>query len=145
MGFPSARIWSLWVYVSSQALCTAVAGPSLLKTILQFFSAAEAGLAADPTAPDITPVAEPWWDLESKRNHAGNSIPFSCDRAVSFLPLPQCPRAQDSQGTKCQTHCTPLLEWGRAVSTSGSPFFGIPSCLEHSFAYTYTSKGLTAP
>lgn len=54
-----------------QALCTAVAGPSLLKTILQFFSAAEAGLAADPTAPDITPVAEPWWDLESKRNHAG--------------------------------------------------------------------------
>ncbi|XP_015731455.1 arf-GAP with Rho-GAP domain, ANK repeat and PH domain-containing protein 3 isoform X1 [Coturnix japonica] len=54
-----------------QALCAAVAGPGLLKTILQFFSAAEAGLAADSAAHEVAPAAEPWWDLESKRNHAG--------------------------------------------------------------------------
>ncbi|XP_021266223.1 arf-GAP with Rho-GAP domain, ANK repeat and PH domain-containing protein 3 isoform X2 [Numida meleagris] len=53
-----------------QALCAAVAGPGLLKTILQFFSSAEAGLAADPAAHEVAPVAEPW-DLESKRNHSG--------------------------------------------------------------------------
>ncbi|NWT76191.1 ARAP3 protein, partial [Prunella himalayana] len=33
-----------------QALCTAVAGPALLKTILQFFSSSEAALASDPAA-----------------------------------------------------------------------------------------------
>ncbi|NWH72856.1 ARAP3 protein, partial [Piaya cayana] len=33
-----------------QALCAAVAGPALLKTILQFFSSSEAGPAADPAA-----------------------------------------------------------------------------------------------
>ncbi|OXB64962.1 hypothetical protein ASZ78_007365 [Callipepla squamata] len=54
-----------------QALCAAVAGPGLLKTILQFFSSAEAGLAADPAAHEVAPVAEPWWDLECKRNHSG--------------------------------------------------------------------------
>ncbi|KFV96468.1 Arf-GAP with Rho-GAP domain, ANK repeat and PH domain-containing protein 3, partial [Fulmarus glacialis] len=36
-----------------QALCAAVAGPALLKTILQFFSSSEAGLAADPTAREV--------------------------------------------------------------------------------------------
>ncbi|NXA19982.1 ARAP3 protein, partial [Ibidorhyncha struthersii] len=41
-----------------QALCTAVAGPSLLKTILQFFSSSEAGLAADPTACEVAPGAD---------------------------------------------------------------------------------------
>lgn len=75
--FLSVRMWSLLVYISSQALCTAVAGPGLLKTILQFFSAAEAGLAADPKAYEVAPIAEPWLDLESKRNHAGNSVLFS--------------------------------------------------------------------
>ncbi|NXP73023.1 ARAP3 protein, partial [Ramphastos sulfuratus] len=44
-----------------QALCTAVAGPALLKTILQFFSSSEAGLAADhntcevPSGADLCP------------------------------------------------------------------------------------------
>ncbi|NWU65540.1 ARAP3 protein, partial [Pterocles burchelli] len=41
-----------------QALCTAVAGPTLLKTILQFFSSSEAGLAADPTACEVAPGAD---------------------------------------------------------------------------------------
>ncbi|XP_065546431.1 arf-GAP with Rho-GAP domain, ANK repeat and PH domain-containing protein 3 isoform X2 [Lathamus discolor] len=48
-----------------QALCTAVTGPALLKTILQFFSSTEAGLAADPAACEVA--------LERKRlrNHSG--------------------------------------------------------------------------
>ncbi|NXK44564.1 ARAP3 protein, partial [Chauna torquata] len=60
-----------------QALCTAVAGPGLLKTILQFFSSAEAGLAADPAAYEAAPGADLWWDLESKRprNHSGEPGP----------------------------------------------------------------------
>ncbi|NXE83663.1 ARAP3 protein, partial [Cochlearius cochlearius] len=40
-----------------QALCAAVAGPALLKTVLQFFSSSEAGLAADPTAYEGAPGA----------------------------------------------------------------------------------------
>ncbi|XP_064527519.1 arf-GAP with Rho-GAP domain, ANK repeat and PH domain-containing protein 3 isoform X3 [Pseudopipra pipra] len=50
-----------------QALCTAVAGPTLLKTILQFFSSSEAGLASDPAASEGAPGADLWWGLESKR------------------------------------------------------------------------------
>ncbi|KAM4653084.1 arf-GAP with Rho-GAP domain, ANK repeat and PH domain-containing protein 3 [Amazona ochrocephala] len=48
-----------------QALCTAVTGPALLKTILQFFSSTEAGLAADPAPCEVA--------LERKRlrNHSG--------------------------------------------------------------------------
>ncbi|KAM9531462.1 arf-GAP with Rho-GAP domain, ANK repeat and PH domain-containing protein 3 isoform 2-T3 [Guaruba guarouba] len=48
-----------------QALCTAVTGPALLKTILQFFSSTEAGLAADPAACEMA--------LERRRlrNHSG--------------------------------------------------------------------------
>uniref|UniRef100_A0A8C0V0N7 ArfGAP with RhoGAP domain, ankyrin repeat and PH domain 3 n=1 Tax=Cyanistes caeruleus TaxID=156563 RepID=A0A8C0V0N7_CYACU len=45
-----------------QALCTAVAGPALLKTILQFFSSSEAALASDPAASE-----DLWWGPESKR------------------------------------------------------------------------------
>ncbi|NXW95739.1 ARAP3 protein, partial [Alopecoenas beccarii] len=41
-----------------QALCTAVAGPALLKTILQFFSSTEVGLGADP-APSLFPAGSP--------------------------------------------------------------------------------------
>ncbi|NXE29250.1 ARAP3 protein, partial [Ardeotis kori] len=44
-----------------QALCAAVAGPTLLKTILQFFSSAEAGLTTDPTACEVAPVADLCW------------------------------------------------------------------------------------
>ncbi|KFQ61668.1 Arf-GAP with Rho-GAP domain, ANK repeat and PH domain-containing protein 3, partial [Pelecanus crispus] len=40
-----------------QALCAAVAGPALLKTILQFFSSSEAGLVADLTACEAAPGA----------------------------------------------------------------------------------------
>ncbi|NWZ24747.1 ARAP3 protein, partial [Asarcornis scutulata] len=60
-----------------QALCTAVAAPGLLKTILQFFSSSEAGLAAEPAAYEMAPGADPWWDLESKRprNHSGEPGP----------------------------------------------------------------------
>ncbi|XP_039415788.1 arf-GAP with Rho-GAP domain, ANK repeat and PH domain-containing protein 3 [Corvus cornix cornix] len=50
-----------------QALCTAVAGPALLKTILQFFSSSEAALAADPAASEVAPGADLWWGPESKR------------------------------------------------------------------------------
>ncbi|NXS79347.1 ARAP3 protein, partial [Erpornis zantholeuca] len=38
-----------------QALCSAVAGPALLKTILQFFSSSEAALASDPAASEVAP------------------------------------------------------------------------------------------
>ncbi|NXD59896.1 ARAP3 protein, partial [Corvus moneduloides] len=41
-----------------QTLCTAVAGPALLKTILQFFSSSEAALAADPAASEVAPGAD---------------------------------------------------------------------------------------
>ncbi|NWU09484.1 ARAP3 protein, partial [Cephalopterus ornatus] len=41
-----------------QVLCTAVAGPTLLKTILQFFSSSEAGLASDPAASEVAPGAD---------------------------------------------------------------------------------------
>ncbi|NWW37083.1 ARAP3 protein, partial [Panurus biarmicus] len=50
-----------------QALCTAVAGPALLKTILQFFSSSEAALASDPAAIEAAPGADLWWGPESKR------------------------------------------------------------------------------
>ncbi|NXX56829.1 ARAP3 protein, partial [Scopus umbretta] len=57
-----------------QALCAAVAGPALLKTILQFFSSSEAGLVADPTACEVAPGANLLWGSESKRprNHSGS-------------------------------------------------------------------------
>ncbi|XP_013034030.3 arf-GAP with Rho-GAP domain, ANK repeat and PH domain-containing protein 3 isoform X2 [Anser cygnoides] len=60
-----------------QALCAAVAAPGLLKTVLQFFSSSEAGLAADPAAYEMAPGADLWWDLESKRhrNHSGEPGP----------------------------------------------------------------------
>ncbi|KFP88128.1 Arf-GAP with Rho-GAP domain, ANK repeat and PH domain-containing protein 3, partial [Apaloderma vittatum] len=56
-----------------QALCTAVTGPALLKTILQFFSSSEAWLAADSSACEVAPGADLWWGPESKRprNHSG--------------------------------------------------------------------------
>ncbi|NXM88498.1 ARAP3 protein, partial [Oenanthe oenanthe] len=41
-----------------QALCTAVAGPALLKTVLQFFSSSEAALASDPAASEVAPGAD---------------------------------------------------------------------------------------
>ncbi|KFZ58762.1 Arf-GAP with Rho-GAP domain, ANK repeat and PH domain-containing protein 3, partial [Podiceps cristatus] len=44
-----------------QALCAAVAGPALLKTILQFFSSSEAGLVADPATSEVAPGADLWW------------------------------------------------------------------------------------
>ncbi|KAM6408733.1 arf-GAP with Rho-GAP domain, ANK repeat and PH domain-containing protein 3 isoform 3-T4 [Rhynochetos jubatus] len=55
-----------------QALCTAVAGPALLKTILQFFSSSEAGL--DPATCEVASGADLWWGPESKRprNRSGS-------------------------------------------------------------------------
>ncbi|NXM78163.1 ARAP3 protein, partial [Serilophus lunatus] len=50
-----------------QALCTAVTGPTLLKTILQFFSSSEASLALDPAASEVAPGPDLWWGSESKR------------------------------------------------------------------------------
>ncbi|NXD30849.1 ARAP3 protein, partial [Spelaeornis formosus] len=41
-----------------QALCSAMAGPALLKTILQFFSSSEAALASDPAASEAAPGAD---------------------------------------------------------------------------------------
>ncbi|NXL27739.1 ARAP3 protein, partial [Glaucidium brasilianum] len=56
-----------------QALCTAMAGPALLKTILKFFSSSEAGLATDPATHEVAPGVDLSWVLESKRlrNHSG--------------------------------------------------------------------------
>ncbi|NWH95456.1 ARAP3 protein, partial [Aegithalos caudatus] len=50
-----------------QALCAAVAGPALLKTILQFFSSSEAALASDPAASEAAPGPDIWWGPEGKR------------------------------------------------------------------------------
>ncbi|CAM2118424.1 unnamed protein product [Caretta caretta] len=57
-----------------QALCAAVAGPSLLKTILHFFSATEAGMAADTGGCDGSQGTELWQTPESSRhgNHPGS-------------------------------------------------------------------------
>ncbi|XP_043408950.1 arf-GAP with Rho-GAP domain, ANK repeat and PH domain-containing protein 3 isoform X2 [Chelonia mydas] len=48
-----------------QALCAAVAGPGLLKTILHFFSATEAGMAADTGGCDGSQGTELWRTPES--------------------------------------------------------------------------------
>lgn len=76
-GVSSSQDWSLNVPVSPQALCTAVAGPALLKTILQFFSSSEAALASDPAANEVAPGPDLWWGPESKRprNLSGNEDP----------------------------------------------------------------------
>ncbi|XP_037252959.1 arf-GAP with Rho-GAP domain, ANK repeat and PH domain-containing protein 3 isoform X2 [Falco rusticolus] len=68
-----------------QALCTAVAGPALLKTVLQFFSTSEAGLAADPAACEVATGADLCWGLERKRprNH---SAPFPAGSASAQEP-----------------------------------------------------------
>ncbi|XP_009688497.1 arf-GAP with Rho-GAP domain, ANK repeat and PH domain-containing protein 3 isoform X3 [Struthio camelus] len=57
-----------------QALCAAVTGPGLLKTILQFFSSSEAGLMPDAGAYEVSPGADLCWGPESKRprNHSGS-------------------------------------------------------------------------
>ncbi|XP_009704953.1 PREDICTED: arf-GAP with Rho-GAP domain, ANK repeat and PH domain-containing protein 3 [Cariama cristata] len=57
-----------------QALCAAVTGPALLKTILQFFSSSEVGLVADPATCEVTPGADLWWESKNKRprNHSGS-------------------------------------------------------------------------
>ncbi|XP_050819407.1 arf-GAP with Rho-GAP domain, ANK repeat and PH domain-containing protein 3 [Gopherus flavomarginatus] len=57
-----------------QALCVAVAGPGLLKTILQFFSATEAGLAADTGGCDGSQGTELWQTPENSwhGNHPGS-------------------------------------------------------------------------
>ncbi|NXQ51718.1 ARAP3 protein, partial [Anthoscopus minutus] len=59
-----------------QALCTAVAGPALLKTILQFFSSSEAALASDPAA-----CEDLWWGPESKRPRNLSGSPRARDPA----------------------------------------------------------------
>lgn len=79
-----------------------MAGPALLKTILQFFSSSEAGLVADPTACEVAPGADLWWGPESKRprNHSGKEdsrAPSGCDGRASSLPLPLPPHSM-SQG-----------------------------------------------
>ncbi|XP_074772204.1 arf-GAP with Rho-GAP domain, ANK repeat and PH domain-containing protein 3 isoform X1 [Athene noctua] len=60
-----------------QALCTAMAGPALLKTILKFFSSSEAGLTTDPATHEVAPGVDLSWVLESKRlrNHSGSPCP----------------------------------------------------------------------
>ncbi|XP_043408951.1 arf-GAP with Rho-GAP domain, ANK repeat and PH domain-containing protein 3 isoform X4 [Chelonia mydas] len=57
-----------------QALCAAVAGPGLLKTILHFFSATEAGMAADTGGCDGSQGTELWRTPESSwhGNHPGS-------------------------------------------------------------------------
>uniref|UniRef100_A0A672UI72 ArfGAP with RhoGAP domain, ankyrin repeat and PH domain 3 n=1 Tax=Strigops habroptila TaxID=2489341 RepID=A0A672UI72_STRHB len=57
-----------YALVPSQALCAAVTGPALLKTILQFFSSTEAGLAADPAACEVAPGGP---ERKRPRSHSG--------------------------------------------------------------------------
>ncbi|NWI13920.1 ARAP3 protein, partial [Crypturellus soui] len=54
-----------------QALCAAVAGPGLLKIVLQFFSSAEAGLAADTGICEASPSTDLWGPGSKRpRNHS---------------------------------------------------------------------------
>ncbi|XP_005280935.1 arf-GAP with Rho-GAP domain, ANK repeat and PH domain-containing protein 3 isoform X3 [Chrysemys picta bellii] len=57
-----------------QTLCAAVAGPGLLKTILQFFSATETGMAADTGGCDGSQGTELWQTPENSwhGNHPGS-------------------------------------------------------------------------
>ncbi|RMB93078.1 hypothetical protein DUI87_30584 [Hirundo rustica rustica] len=76
-----------------QALCAAVAGPALLKTILQFFSSSEAALASDPAASEAAPAPDLWWGPESKRPR--NLSDFqrtwcSLERALLFFETEKC-------------------------------------------------------
>lgn len=127
-----------------------MAGPALLKTILQFFASSEAGLAAEPAACEVAPGADLWWGSESKRprNHSGNEdprAPSGCDGGASSLPLPLTPTARpkagDSQGMEC---CGSLGDLPAALHPSfgmgqgsgflwspfsGNPMPGTPPCL----------------
>ncbi|NWT60787.1 ARAP3 protein, partial [Erythrocercus mccallii] len=78
-----------------QALCSAVAGPALLKTILQFFSSSEAALASDPAASEA-PGPDLWWGPESKR-----------PRNLSGSPRTRDPGAEGvyNEITQPVTHC----------------------------------------
>ncbi|KAM8798891.1 arf-GAP with Rho-GAP domain, ANK repeat and PH domain-containing protein 3 [Eudromia elegans] len=55
-----------------QALCAAVSGPGLLKTILQFFSSAEAALASDVGICEVSPSTDLWGpESQRPRSHSG--------------------------------------------------------------------------
>lgn len=127
-----------------------MAGPALLKTILQFFSSSEAGLVADPTACEVAPGADLWWGPESKRprNHSGKDdpqAPSGLDGGASSLPLPLpptvWPKAADSQGIRrCGSLEDPLAplhsSFGMGKGSgflwslfSGNPMPDTPPCL----------------
>ncbi|KAF1604799.1 Arf-GAP with Rho-GAP domain, ANK repeat and PH domain-containing protein 3, partial [Eudyptes chrysolophus] len=92
-----------------QALCAAVAGPALLKTILQFFSSSEAGLVADPTACEVAPGADLCprpreLGLEGVYNEITQPVTLSgyLYRAMAPLKLPGAKKSkEDFQRTWC--------------------------------------------
>ncbi|NXX17756.1 ARAP3 protein, partial [Podargus strigoides] len=92
-----------------QALCAAVTGPALLKTILQFFSSSEAGLAADPAACEVAPGADlcpltrelgpegVYNEITQPVTHSGYLY-----RATASLKLPSAKKSkEDFQRTWC--------------------------------------------
>ncbi|KAK1209969.1 ARAP3 protein, partial [Pygoscelis papua] len=89
-----------------QALCAAVAGPALLKTILQFFSSSEAGLVVDATAsPFPTGIPRPReLGLEGVYNEITQPVTLSgyLYRAMAPLKLPGAKKSkEDFQRTWC--------------------------------------------
>ncbi|XP_025071875.1 arf-GAP with Rho-GAP domain, ANK repeat and PH domain-containing protein 3 isoform X3 [Alligator sinensis] len=56
-----------------QTLCAAVAGPNLLKTVLQFFSTAEAEAAFDVGGCDVSQGVE-LWQMSESSCHGNNSV-----------------------------------------------------------------------
>ncbi|XP_029439114.1 arf-GAP with Rho-GAP domain, ANK repeat and PH domain-containing protein 3 isoform X2 [Rhinatrema bivittatum] len=78
-----------------QALCAAVAGPSLLKTVIQFFSDAESVSTADmggsdaPTSP--SQVSDPRWTLEGSSHgmYCENQAPDNSDQTRVYDEIMQ--------------------------------------------------------
>lgn len=126
-------MWSLQEPVLSQALCTAVAGPALLKTVLKFFSSSEAGLAADPAVCEVAPGADLWWGPESKRprNHSGNEDPQAPYGCYGGRPPYLCPRLR-------------ALRLGTDIRCYGS-LGDLPAPLHPSFGIGKTAGSSEAP
>ncbi|NWS55844.1 ARAP3 protein, partial [Chunga burmeisteri] len=108
-----------------QALCAAVTGPALLKTILQFFSSSEAGLVADPATCEVAPGAdlcpgarEP--GLEGVYNEITQPVIHSGYLYRAMTP-PKFPGAKKSKEGKCGEHVRAASGVPTSVSLTPHP------------------------
>ncbi|NXD44612.1 ARAP3 protein, partial [Copsychus sechellarum] len=96
-----------------QALCTAVAGPALLKTVLQFFSSSEAALASDPAAGEVAPGADLWWGSPRTQDPGPEGVYNEITQPVTHSGYlyratapPRLPGARKSKEDFQRTWCT---------------------------------------